>query len=173
MCVWNKTGDQLDLFLWVMIHCHLLIHLFTTFLMWQGGPPSYFIFKTQKENVRFTTLIQQLMWDPPSCEGLLYSCCIGVVQESNPNSKSSRGPPYHINNVVKSCIKRWQWIITLFLLCIGKLNLYLKFTTKINVTPMSLIQVRLYRLPIVSPNNGCCRGCENHLVNCLCLCTSF
>jgi hypothetical protein len=19
------------------------------------------------------------MWDPPSCEGLLYSCCIGVV----------------------------------------------------------------------------------------------
>jgi hypothetical protein len=37
-----------------------------------------------------TTPIQQLhnnpsyeggphMWDPPSCEGLLYSCCIGVV----------------------------------------------------------------------------------------------
>jgi hypothetical protein len=23
-------------------------------------------------------------WGPPSCEGLLYSCCIGVVQESNP-----------------------------------------------------------------------------------------
>jgi len=23
-------------------------------------------------------------WSPPSCEGLLYSCCIGVVQESNP-----------------------------------------------------------------------------------------
>jgi hypothetical protein len=23
-------------------------------------------------------------WDPPSCEGLLYNCCIGVVQESNP-----------------------------------------------------------------------------------------
>jgi hypothetical protein len=23
-------------------------------------------------------------WDLPSCEGLLYSCCIGVVQESNP-----------------------------------------------------------------------------------------
>jgi hypothetical protein len=22
-------------------------------------------------------------WSPPSCEGLLYSCCIGVVQESN------------------------------------------------------------------------------------------
>jgi len=22
-------------------------------------------------------------WGPPSCEGLLYSCCIGVVQESN------------------------------------------------------------------------------------------
>jgi hypothetical protein len=25
-------------------------------------------------------------WDPPSCEGLLYTCCNGVVQESNPNS---------------------------------------------------------------------------------------
>jgi hypothetical protein len=23
-------------------------------------------------------------WGPPSCEGLLCSCCIGVVQESNP-----------------------------------------------------------------------------------------
>jgi hypothetical protein len=23
-------------------------------------------------------------WGPPSCEGLLYSCCIGIVQESNP-----------------------------------------------------------------------------------------
>jgi hypothetical protein len=23
-------------------------------------------------------------WGPPSCEGLLYNCCIGVVQESNP-----------------------------------------------------------------------------------------
>jgi hypothetical protein len=23
-------------------------------------------------------------WGPPSCEGLLYSCCISVVQESNP-----------------------------------------------------------------------------------------
>jgi hypothetical protein len=23
-------------------------------------------------------------WGPPSCEGLLYSCCIDVVQESNP-----------------------------------------------------------------------------------------
>jgi hypothetical protein len=23
-------------------------------------------------------------WGPPSCEELLYSCCIGVVQESNP-----------------------------------------------------------------------------------------
>jgi hypothetical protein len=23
-------------------------------------------------------------WGPPSCAGLLYSCCIGVVQESNP-----------------------------------------------------------------------------------------
>jgi hypothetical protein len=22
-------------------------------------------------------------WGPPSCEGLLYNCCIGVVQESN------------------------------------------------------------------------------------------
>jgi hypothetical protein len=22
-------------------------------------------------------------WGPPSCKGLLYSCCIGVVQESN------------------------------------------------------------------------------------------
>jgi hypothetical protein len=22
-------------------------------------------------------------WGSPSCEGLLYSCCIGVVQESN------------------------------------------------------------------------------------------
>jgi hypothetical protein len=25
-------------------------------------------------------------WGPPSCEGLLYSCCISVVQESNPQS---------------------------------------------------------------------------------------
>jgi hypothetical protein len=24
-------------------------------------------------------------WGPPSCEGLLYNCCIGVVQESNLN----------------------------------------------------------------------------------------
>jgi hypothetical protein len=24
-------------------------------------------------------------WGPSSCEGLLYSCCIDVVQESNPN----------------------------------------------------------------------------------------
>jgi hypothetical protein len=23
-------------------------------------------------------------WGPPSCEELLYSCCIGIVQESNP-----------------------------------------------------------------------------------------
>jgi len=23
-------------------------------------------------------------WGSPSCEGLLYSCCIGIVQESNP-----------------------------------------------------------------------------------------
>jgi hypothetical protein len=48
-----------------------------------------------EENVRFTTPIQQLynnlshedeshILGPPSCEGLLYSCCIGVVQESNP-----------------------------------------------------------------------------------------
>jgi len=27
-------------------------------------------------------------WGPPSCEGLLYSCCSGVVQESNPMQKS-------------------------------------------------------------------------------------
>jgi hypothetical protein len=26
-------------------------------------------------------------WGPSSCEGLLYSCCIGVVQESNPITK--------------------------------------------------------------------------------------
>jgi hypothetical protein len=26
-------------------------------------------------------------WGPPSCEELLYSCCIGVVQESNPLAK--------------------------------------------------------------------------------------
>jgi hypothetical protein len=25
-------------------------------------------------------------WGPPSCEGLLYNCCISVVQESNPLS---------------------------------------------------------------------------------------
>jgi len=25
-----------------------------------------------------------IYWGPPSCEELLYSCCIGVVQESNP-----------------------------------------------------------------------------------------
>jgi hypothetical protein len=47
-----------------------------------------------KENVRFTTPIQQLYnnfsheggptyWGLPSCEELLYSCCIDVVQESN------------------------------------------------------------------------------------------
>jgi hypothetical protein len=39
------------------------------------------------KNVRFTTPIQQL-YNNPSHEGLLYSCCIGVVQESNPV------PPY-------------------------------------------------------------------------------
>jgi len=48
-----------------------------------------------KENVRFTKPMQQLYNNPshegelqylgpPSCEGLLYSCCIDVVQESNP-----------------------------------------------------------------------------------------
>jgi hypothetical protein len=26
-------------------------------------------------------------WGPPSCEGLLYSCCISVVQESNPKKE--------------------------------------------------------------------------------------
>jgi hypothetical protein len=31
-------------------------------------------------------------WGPPSCEGLLYSCCIGVVQESNPHKDSHVGP---------------------------------------------------------------------------------
>jgi hypothetical protein len=42
------------------------------------------------ENVRFTIPIHQLHnnrpthWGPPSCEGLLCSCCDGVVQESNP-----------------------------------------------------------------------------------------
>jgi hypothetical protein len=41
------------------------------------------IFNFFKENVRFTTPIQQL-YNNPSCEGLLYSYCIGVVQESNP-----------------------------------------------------------------------------------------
>jgi hypothetical protein len=25
-----------------------------------------------------------IYWGPPSCEGLLYSCCIRIVQESNP-----------------------------------------------------------------------------------------
>jgi hypothetical protein len=27
-------------------------------------------------------------WGPPSCEGLLYSCCIDIVQESNPGIQS-------------------------------------------------------------------------------------
>jgi hypothetical protein len=57
----------------------------------------------RKENVRFITSIQQLYntlshedgstyWDLFSCEGLLYSCYIGVVQESNPikRKKSKR-----------------------------------------------------------------------------------
>jgi hypothetical protein len=27
-------------------------------------------------------------WGPPSCERLLYSCCIGVIHESNPQQKT-------------------------------------------------------------------------------------
>jgi hypothetical protein len=38
-----------------------------------------------KENVRFTTPTQQVH-NTPSCEGLLCTCCDGVVQESNPLS---------------------------------------------------------------------------------------
>jgi hypothetical protein len=37
-------------------------------------------------------------WGPLSCEGLLYSCCIGVVQESNP----LWGPP-HVREVLYTC----------------------------------------------------------------------
>jgi hypothetical protein len=34
-------------------------------------------------------------WGPPSCEGLLYSCCIDIVQESNPGvGLSVWGPPH-------------------------------------------------------------------------------
>jgi hypothetical protein len=33
-------------------------------------------------------------WGLPSCEGLLYSCCIRVVQESNPHSRHV--DPIHI-----------------------------------------------------------------------------
>jgi hypothetical protein len=37
-----------------------------------------------KENVKFTKPTQQLLiWGPPLCEGLLYSCCDSVVYESN------------------------------------------------------------------------------------------
>jgi hypothetical protein len=37
-----------DIQIRVMIHYHISIQLFTTLLMWQGGPPPYFIFKTRK-----------------------------------------------------------------------------------------------------------------------------
>jgi hypothetical protein len=63
------------------------------------GPPSCEVHPhvrncCDKKNVRFTTPIQQLynnpshesrshILGPPSCEGLLYSCYISVVQESN------------------------------------------------------------------------------------------
>jgi hypothetical protein len=30
-------------------------------------------------------MVDPTHWDPPSCEGLLYSCCDNVVYESNPN----------------------------------------------------------------------------------------
>jgi hypothetical protein len=37
----------------------------------------------QHQYNNYTTIIHMRvgpsMWDPPSCEGLLYSCCIGVV----------------------------------------------------------------------------------------------
>jgi hypothetical protein len=35
-------------------------------------------------------------WGPPSCKGLLCSCCIGIVQESNPNYK------YSYKNILKN-----------------------------------------------------------------------
>jgi hypothetical protein len=31
------------------------------------------------------------MWDPPSCEGLLYSCCIGVVNLTFSNNPRGTG----------------------------------------------------------------------------------
>jgi len=31
-------------------------------------------------------------WDPPSCEGVLYSCGSGVVQESNPVGLTCMNP---------------------------------------------------------------------------------
>jgi hypothetical protein len=51
----------------------------------------YFLWKMldlQHQYNNYTTIphmrVDPTYWGPPSCEGLLYSCCIGVVQESNP-----------------------------------------------------------------------------------------
>jgi len=41
-------------------------------------------------------------WGPPSYEGLLYSCCIGVVQESNPGLYTLWGPS-HVRGVLYTC----------------------------------------------------------------------
>jgi hypothetical protein len=52
-------------------------------------------------------------WGTPSCEGLLYSCCIGVVQESNLYAivvhkeckDHSPGPKYSMVDLKRSCVK--------------------------------------------------------------------
>jgi hypothetical protein len=48
-------------------------------------------------------------WGPPSCEGLLYSCCIGIVQESNPYSQWCGahvcGPHTIVSGVVRELCK--------------------------------------------------------------------
>jgi len=41
-----------------------------------------------------------IIWGPTSCEGLLYSCCIGVVKESNP--KHERNSPYFRRDKVEA-----------------------------------------------------------------------
>jgi hypothetical protein len=80
-------------------------------------------------------------WGPPSCERLLYSCCIGVVQESNPGS--CVGP-------ILLCLD-----VVLLLCSVSVLIIYPKIKLlmeKVHITlqTITLLSMSSLKLPIVS-----------------------
>jgi hypothetical protein len=80
-----SLGVTLSFFFFFQI---LFIHLFTIMIWPVQVGPSKSIYKrdlilVQHQYNNCTTTphmrVDPSMWDSPSCEGLLYSCCIGVV----------------------------------------------------------------------------------------------